>query len=184
MHTLLLGSGARVYATDFDIVLKKPVRPSSLHTTILRLLDFTHDNDTSSTDAQPVAAFEQKLSVLLAEDNPVNQKVALLMLHRLGVDADLAHNGRQAVEMQHANGYDFVLMDVQMPEIDGLEASQLIRQSESTAQPYIIAMTANAMSQDRESCFEAGMNDFLAKPVRLEDLHAVLSKALAARPNL
>jgi CheY-like chemotaxis protein/anti-sigma regulatory factor (Ser/Thr protein kinase) len=118
------------------------------------------------------------LMFLVAEDNPVNQKVAIHMLRQLGIEADIVSNGREAIEALAKCQYDIVFMDVQMPEIDGLEASSLIRTS-SGHQPYIIAMTANAMIEDREACIAAGMDDFVAKPVRIEDLHAALSLALS-----
>ncbi|MFT4632898.1 MAG: CheY-like chemotaxis protein, partial [Crocinitomicaceae bacterium] len=87
-------------------------------------------------------------------------------------------NGKEAVEMMTQRNYDYVFMDVQMPEIDGLEATQLIRLMEDIRQPYIIAMTANAMDKDKQVCLEIGMNDFIAKPIRLEHVYNVLKKAL------
>jgi signal transduction histidine kinase/CheY-like chemotaxis protein len=141
-------------------------------------LENVHRNKAVKTVAELPALNAADISFLLAEDNVVNQTVALQMLNQLGARADVAVNGREAVELQQQRSYDIVLMDVQMPEIDGLEASMLIRQSSVLAQPYIIAMTANAMNEDRDACLAAGMNDFLAKPVRLEDLHQTLSQAL------
>ena len=118
------------------------------------------------------------LRVLLAEDNPVNQKVAMMMLERLGCQADLVETGRGALEALGRQSYDAVLMDMQMPEMDGLETTTRIRSTLSAAcQPRIIAMTANASVQDRERCLAAGMNDFLCKPVMLRDLAAVLDRA-------
>jgi CheY-like chemotaxis protein len=87
-------------------------------------------------------------------------------------------NGKEAVEMMTQRHYDYVFMDIQMPEIDGLEATQLIRLMEDIPQPYIIAMTANAMAENKQLCMEVGMNDFVAKPVRLEDVYSVLKNAL------
>jgi CheY-like chemotaxis protein len=141
-------------------------------------LENVHRNKAVKTVAELPALNAADISFLLAEDNVVNQTVALQMLNQLGARADVAVNGREAVELLQQRSYDIVLMDVQMPEIDGLEASMLIRQSSVLAQPYIIAMTANAMNEDRDACLAAGMNDFLAKPVRLEDLHQTLSQAL------
>ncbi len=127
---------------------------------------------------RPLAA--EGLSVLVAEDNLVNQKVAVHMLKQLGISAQLASNGQEAIEALQREGFDLVFMDVQMPEVDGLEASTIIRGNLDQHQPYIIAMTANAMAEDREACIAAGMDDFVAKPVRLEDLHQAVSTALDA----
>ena len=118
------------------------------------------------------------LRILLAEDNAVNQMVALRMLKRLGYQAaDTAANGKEVLAALKSRSYDIVLMDVQMPEMDGLEAARLIR-SEKVDQPYIIAMTAHAMKGDREVCLEAGMNDYVSKPVRMEELRAAILRSL------
>ncbi|MCB1646573.1 MAG: response regulator, partial [Pseudomonadales bacterium] len=114
---------------------------------------------------------------LLAEDNIVNQKVAQQMLLKLGCQADIAQNGKETVHLLHQRDYDLVFMDVQMPELDGLEATRQIRTLPALHQPYIIAMTANAMMEDRSTCAEAGMDDFIAKPVRIGDVSAALSRA-------
>jgi CheY-like chemotaxis protein len=117
------------------------------------------------------------LRILLAEDNAVNQMVALRMLERLGYQADTAANGKEVLAALKSRSYDIVLMDVQMPEMDGLEAARLIR-SEKVDQPYIIAMTAHAMKGDREVCLEAGMNDYVSKPVRMEELRTAILRSL------
>lgn len=117
------------------------------------------------------------LRVLLAEDNIINQKVAQQMLKKLGCIADLAQNGRETVHMLSKNEYDLVFMDIQMPEIDGLEATRLIRINDDINQPYIVAMTANVMQEDRKVCRDAGMDDFVAKPVRLEEVSNALRRA-------
>jgi len=116
------------------------------------------------------------LAVLLAEDNLINQKVALRMLERLGYKADIAANGEEVLEALKNRHYDVVLMDVQMPEMDGLEATRRIR-SIRGHQPYIIAMTAHAMKGDREICLGAGMNDYVSKPVRMEELRAAIERS-------
>jgi len=113
--------------------------------------------------------------ILLAEDNPTNQKVIQLVLRQLGYQADLAEDGFQVLDALNNKDYDLVLMDVQMPRMDGLEASRAIRKIyPAERQPYIIAMTANAMSGDRELCLDAGMDDYLSKPVRIEELSVAL----------
>jgi CheY-like chemotaxis protein len=119
------------------------------------------------------------------EDNPINQKLALLILQRLGYAADLATTGQQALEILHHQSYEVVLMDVQMPEMDGLEATRRIRQEFPPAEggkrrPYVIAMTANAMTDDRHICLQAGMDDYLSKPIQIGDLVTALIKVGAA----
>ena len=118
--------------------------------------------------------------ILLAEDNPINQEVALELLRGAGLQADLAVNGKKAVEMLAAQPYDLILMDMQMPVMDGLTATRLIRQSENGQTLPILAMTANAFSEDRQRCLEAGMNDHVAKPVNPNNLYAMLIKWLPA----
>ena len=119
------------------------------------------------------------LAILLAEDNPVNQKVALQTLKVLGYRADAAANGREVLEVLANKSYDVVLMDVQMPEVDGLEATRRLRAAGDarSPKPYIIAMTAHAMQGDREKCLKAGMDDYMTKPIQVDDLKAVLVRA-------
>jgi len=117
------------------------------------------------------------LRILVAEDNIVNQKVMLKLLERLGYRADLVQNGREAVDAVGQRSYDVVLMDVMMPVLDGLEATRIIRERcPRERRPRIIAATANAMESDRQRCEAAGMDDFISKPVRVEDLQKALSK--------
>jgi CheY-like chemotaxis protein len=112
-----------------------------------------------------------QLQILLVEDNEVNQKVAQAMLRCLGYRADMAVNGLEALEALEVQSYDIVLMDIQMPEMDGLEATRVIRSRFSPAeQPYIIAITAYAMMYSVEMCLQAGMNDYIVKPFNLEEL--------------
>jgi len=123
-------------------------------------------------------AARHPLRILLAEDNAVNQKLALRLLSQMGYRADVAGNGKEAVQALERQPYDLVLMDVQMPEMDGLEATRLIcarwKQSE---RPRIVAMTASAMQGDREACLEAGMDDYLSKPIRVEELVRALESS-------
>jgi CheY-like chemotaxis protein len=118
------------------------------------------------------------LRLLLAEDNLVNQKVAVRMLDRLGYRVDVVANGIEAVEAVRRQRYDVVFMDVQMPEMDGLEATRQIRTLGGDAsQPYIIALTANAMEGDREACLAAGVDAYVAKPVGMQDLADAIERA-------
>ena len=125
----------------------------------------------------PKLAEEIPLQILLAEDNRVNQKVALNILKRLGYLADVAANGLEVLEALKLQKYDIILMDMQMPEMDGLAATMKIYEQFLPAEiPYIIAVTANAMESDRQLCFDAGMNDYLSKPIRIQGLIEVLRK--------
>ncbi|VVB69234.1 Methanogenesis regulatory histidine kinase FilI [uncultured archaeon] len=117
-----------------------------------------------------------RLRLLLAEDNLVNQKVALLMLKKLGIKANVAVNGLEVLEALERQTYDVVLMDVQMPEMDGFEAAKAIRERWKEGKPHIIAVTAHALEGDRKRCIEAGMDDYISKPVRLEDLIEALGR--------
>ena len=115
------------------------------------------------------------LRILAVEDNATNQKLILLILERLGYRADSAYHGLEALESVSRRVYDVVLMDVHMPEMDGLEATRRIRAG-LTVQPRIIAMTANAMESDRQACLAAGMDDYISKPIQVRDLRAALEQ--------
>jgi two-component system sensor histidine kinase/response regulator len=132
----------------------------------------------SQAPSAPVESGPAKAHVLIVEDNLLNRKLALRMLEKLGCRADLAGNGRDAVRMIEKGGYDLVFMDCQMPEMDGYEASAIIRQREKESGQHlpIIAMTAHTMTGDRDKCMEAGMDDYISKPIRKEDILQVISK--------
>lgn len=138
------------------------------------------EEDESSPQGSPRARKEiADLKVLLVEDNAVNQRVALLLLKNIGIKADAVVNGREAVEATHAREYDIVLMDCQMPEMDGFEATKAIRERESSTGKrhlVIIAMTANVLEGDREKCIQAGMDDFIGKPIRAAILSDTINK--------
>jgi signal transduction histidine kinase/ActR/RegA family two-component response regulator len=125
----------------------------------------------------PLVARDRPLRVLLAEDNPMNQKLALRLLSQIGLEADLATNGLEAIAADERDAYDVILMDVQMPELDGLEATRRIRAAGRSHRPWIVAMTANAMEGDRETCIAAGMDDYVSKPIRPAELSAALERA-------
>ncbi len=123
---------------------------------------------------------KESLKILLVEDNPVNQKVALRLIEKIGYHTDLASNGIEAIEAVQSNDYDVVFMDLLMPEMDGLEASKQIKElSTNKSRPKIIAMTANSMLGDRELCMDAGMDDYISKPIRIDELETALDKWLA-----
>ncbi len=133
-----------------------------------------------------VQSLPGKVRILLAEDNPVNQKVALAMLRKLGCRTDAVANGREAVKALRNSSYDLMLMDCQMPVMDGFEATRVIREKEAEAKGPampIIALTASAMQADRERCLQAGMSDFIAKPVQPKELAEVLARWLAISRN-
>ena len=116
------------------------------------------------------------LRVLLAEDDVTNQKVAIWMLERLGCRVDVAVNGHEAIKMHARVGYDVILMDWQMPELDGLEATRQLRSNPAIRQVPIIGVTANAMQGDRETCLDTGMDDYISKPIGLEQLREVINR--------
>jgi GAF domain-containing protein/CheY-like chemotaxis protein len=165
----------------FDAYLAKPIRQSNLFDTLVSLLAGEGAAAAPAPEApksgiDPGMAARHPLRVLLAEDNVVNQKLALRLLQQMGYRADLASNGLEAVESVRRQTYDVVLMDVQMPEMDGLEATRRIRSTmPDGARPRIVAMTANAMQGDRDMCIEAGMDDYLTKPIRVDRLVEALS---------
>ena len=121
---------------------------------------------------------EESMRILMAEDNAINQRVGKLILQRAGIAIDLVADGKEAVEAHQASPYDLILMDCQMPAMDGFEASRRIRQMQSK-QPIIVAVTANALVGERERCLEAGMDDYLSKPFQAEQLVAVVKKWLS-----
>ena len=134
--------------------------------------------------ASPRLAERLPLRILLAEDNSVNLRVGLLMLERMGYLADVAGNGVEVLEALRRQPYDLILMDVQMPGMDGLEATKRIRaEFPRDWQPRIVAMTANVLREQREACLAAGMDDFVQKPVGLEDLRAALERCGGRKPG-
>jgi PAS domain S-box-containing protein len=163
-------------------LLFKPSRPALLLKTIAEMLGLPTEQSVSVPVATvPPSRIQTSVSILLAEDNSVNQMVARQMLRKLGCQADVASDGAQALSLLQQRSYDIVLMDLQMPELNGFEVTELVRNTfPETRQPWVIALTANAMDGDREACVEAGMDDYLAKPVRLADLEAALHRAIAA----
>jgi CheY-like chemotaxis protein len=166
----------------------KPVHPEKLHACLARVLVSSRTPErivTAAPGRSFAAAFDDSgPSILVAEDNPVNQKVTMLQLRNLGYVADLATNGQEALDALRRKPYKLVLMDAQMPVMDGLEAARQIRRAQASGEPAfarplrIVAMTANAMTGDRDACLASGMDDYLAKPVRPDALRLVLAKYL------
>jgi CheY-like chemotaxis protein len=171
-------------------MLVKPVKPSALHDALADAL-LAGEAETSGAKGEaapgaakpagPSAATAERagagLRILLAEDNAVNQKLALRLLQRMGFQADVVEDGRAAVAAVESGSYDVVLMDVQMPEMDGLEATRQIRSRWPDRPLRIVGLTANAMAGDREACIAAGMDDYVSKPIRPEELEAAISRA-------
>jgi PAS domain S-box-containing protein len=168
-------------------VLIKPVNASVLFDSVVRILGNVVDGPRSTGDA-PTDAFEQLAvikgaRILLVEDNDLNQEVAIELLRGAGFVVDLAENGQVALDKVKAADYDIVLMDMQMPVMDGLTATREIRKEERFKDLPIVAMTANAMQRDRDLCLAAGMNDHVAKPIEPDDLWKVLLKWIKPRPS-
>src|SRR5215204_3810807 len=169
-----------------EVVLNKPVRQSQLHDALATMLGAPTEKQARPSRGgagpapQATPAAEVQVSrghVLLVEDYPVNQMVAIRMLERSGYRVDAVNNGREAVEALSNIPYGAVLMDIQMPEMDGYEATAEIRRREGSGpRTPIIAMTADAMQGDRESALAAGMDDYIAKPVKHEELEVVLKR--------
>lgn len=168
-----------------NFYISKPVKKNQLHSlTIKSLCKEVSPEEKPQKAKKEIRESVGPVKILVAEDNPVNQKVALRLLKKLGYSADIAHNGMQAVEKVQENVYDLVLMDMQMPELDGIGATREIIHliPEARNRPRIIAMTANAMKEDVNRCMNAGMDDFLSKPVRLEILDNMIRKWFENKP--
>jgi PAS domain S-box-containing protein len=189
------GDGATAREAGVAAYLTKPIRQSQLFdcltTVVSRAVIDAGQEPESQNDPELITrhvltekTMRQTKLVLLAEDNTVNQKVAMRQLQKLGYRADAVANGREAVEALERIPYDLVLMDCQMPEMDGYEATAEIRRREGkTKHTLIVAMTAHALQGDRENCLAAGMDDYISKPVKSEDLEALLKRVLFGLGN-
>jgi CheY-like chemotaxis protein len=170
-----------IEGTELAGFLQKPIKPSHLYDTLVGIFARA---STAAKAGEAARRFDAEmgkrhpLRILLAEDNVVNQRLALRLLERLGYRADLAANGLEAIRALERQPYDVLFMDVQMPEMDGLEATrQICLRWPAGERPRIVAMTANALAEDREACLAAGMDDYLAKPIRVEELVAALDRS-------
>ena len=171
----------------FSAALMKPVRASQLYETLTSILSLGRapsNEPEAGSLFDPGMGARLPLRVLLAEDHASNQKLALLTLGRLGYRADVAANGLEVLAALERQSYDVILMDMQMPEMDGLEATRRVRKMRLKGnRPRIVAMTANVTKEDRLACFEAGMDDYLAKPIRVHELVTALKRCLPLPEN-
>jgi CheY-like chemotaxis protein len=162
----------------FSAYLSKPIRQSQLFEVLSIVLGMDEQNkDKVQVSRHTIKKVkkDKKIHILVAEDNPVNQKVAAMMLEKMGCAVDGVADGQEALDAIKKLPYDLILMDVQMPVMDGLTATRKIRELFGD-KVIIVAMTANAMPGDKEKCLKAGMNDYIAKPVRTGDLQKVIEK--------
>jgi len=167
----------------FSSILTKPAKQhllcNGIRTAIGRQVEHAFTEDKNKHILSYDFAEQFPLRILIAEDNPINQKLIQRILNKLGYTPDMVQNGAEVLEKMEETVYDVVLMDIQMPEIDGLEATSAIR-SRPWPQPFIIAMTANAMTEDKDICLRAGMDEYIAKPMKLEEIVSMLKKAEAS----
>jgi CheY-like chemotaxis protein len=165
----------------FAALLTKPVRPSRLFDALVDVI--RAGRTVLPATAAPAPASDGELAaalpmrILVAEDNPVNQQLVVLLLEKLGYRADVVSNGVEALQALERQSYDVLLLDVLMPEMDGLTAARRITEQAVADRPYIVGVTANALQGDREQCLAAGMDDYVSKPIRLKELVAALRRA-------
>jgi CheY-like chemotaxis protein len=165
----------------FNLYLTKPITRSRLFDSLMTVLGELNLMTVRAEQSKLKLGERLPLSILLAEDNPINQIVATSILDEMAYKAEIAENGWQAVEALRKKPYDVIFMDMQMPEMDGLEATRTIRaEFPPDRQPIIIAMTANAMEGDKQECLNAGMNDYISKPILPEAIEAALQRSLAS----
>jgi CheY-like chemotaxis protein/HPt (histidine-containing phosphotransfer) domain-containing protein len=176
----LRGDDPRPQNTNISIFVHKPIRPAQLLDAVYRAMSVQLQREKRAPVSQSIDssfALRYPMRLLLADDNPINLKVGLSVLSKLGYRADSAHNGIEVLKALERKPYDIVLMDVQMPEMDGFEATRAIRERwPENKRPRIIAMTGNALLGDREKCLNAGMDDYVSKPVHIAELQDALER--------
>ncbi|HFB52234.1 MAG TPA: response regulator, partial [Anaerolineae bacterium] len=177
VNTLSMVTGRR--DLKWDAYVTKPIKQADLRHALLVAVGAAEPPELPADDTAPQPAIDKgSLRILLVEDNEINRRLATAMLAREGYHLQTAENGKVALDMLAENVFDLILMDVQMPEMDGIEATAAIRQNPQWAHIPIIAMTAHAMKGDRERCLAAGMDDYLSKPIQKKELEAMLEKYL------
>ena len=180
-------AGAAAGRPGVTAVLSKPIKTQALYDNLFRMVQGGRGEVRRKTApvSNPQWAVDYPLKVLVAEDNPVNQRVISLMLERLGYRAEIVANGLEVLAAVHRTQFDLVLMDVQMPEMDGLQAArEMCRLHDRTERPRMVALTANAVAGDREDCLAAGMDGYLSKPVRSNELAEALRETFLERQKL
>jgi CheY-like chemotaxis protein len=185
----LRGDAAEMKRIGFAAYLTKPVQPSQLYDCLVTVLgrpalSQEKKRDQIVTSYTLSEAKRRNLKILLAEDNGINQKLALHLLGRFGFQTIAVHNGREAVQALSTADYDLVLMDIQMPEMDGLEATRIIREPQSEVRNHqvpVVALTAQATREDRATCLRAGMNEYISKPIQPDELLRVIETMIGNR---
>ena len=180
LPVIMLGPIGQRFKSPTDVIrlwLSKPVKPDHLYKSLSIVLN---QNTTFVDPESQIQAFDEELfgsvRILLAEDNRINKQVAMKMLNHFGCRVDAVANGLEVLDALNRVRYDIILMDMMMPEMDGIEATIRIRQNKNLPQPVIIALTASAMEEDKNRCLDAGMNDYISKPFNKETLAEVLEK--------
>jgi PAS domain S-box-containing protein len=183
MPLLMLSSGTKpenekLTNEVFDLYLSKPIKQAQLYRSIAKILGKTVERVVSESTSkyEKDLAIKIPLKILLAEDNRINQKLAKKVFEKMGYIIDIAANGLEVIEALERQKYDIIFMDIQMPEMDGMEATAEIVKIMGKDRPRIIAMTANAMQGDREKCLAAGMDDYTTKPIRVDQIKAALKQ--------
>jgi len=160
----------------FEARLSKPIKMTVLFDLVLKVISKRKKENEDNDNFDKNLASKLPLKILIAEDNMINQKLVISLLSKMGYDVDSVTNGREAVDFVTRKKYDIVFMDIQMPGMNGLEATQTILETQNGISPHIIAMTANALQEDKEKCFEVGMVDYLCKPIKFNEVQQVLMK--------
>jgi PAS domain S-box-containing protein len=183
-----LGSSMPEFKYIFDIVLSKPIKQSVLFYALINIFSNSKIKDKSLNE--PVRELNKSFSeeypfkVLIAEDNVINQKIIKNVLEKLGYRPDIVSNGLEVINSLEVVNYDIIFMDIQMPEMDGFEATKnIVERFPENKRPVIIALTAQAMSEDKEKCMDAGMNDYISKPMRIEEVKNVLIRWYNQKPG-